>query len=53
MKVGISIGVICCVAVAAYHASCIYRDYKKDADARKKVIKRNKTIQQFFEEKGC
>ena len=27
MKVGI--GVICCVAAAAYHASCIYRDYKK------------------------
>nr|DAU77221.1 MAG TPA: MAS20 protein import receptor [Caudoviricetes sp.] len=53
MKVGISIGVICCVAAAAYHASCIYRDHKKDADARKKVAKRNKTIQQFFEEKGC
>lgn len=32
----VTIGVICCVAAAAYHASCIYRDYKKDADARKK-----------------
>ena len=51
MKVGI--GVICCVAAAVYHASCIYRDHKKDADVRKKVIMRNKTIQKFFEEKGC
>ena len=50
---GKAIGIACCIAAAVYHASCIYRDHKNDADARKKVAKRNKTIHQFFEEKGC
>lgn len=49
----VTIGVICCVAAAVYHAGSIYRDYKKESEAREKVIKRNNTIQKFFEEKGC
>lgn len=50
---GKAIGIACCIAAAVYHAGSIYRDYKKESEAREKVIKRNNTIQKFFEEKGC